>query len=137
MKPDQISAVHMYMDMITMYIDHIAHNVSDSEMIPFMCCSYFKVFEEAERDLHNYCDNVTGPETVEYIMGMVKATSADMIDLGCGKYSSVANCKVNLKQGMKLMEEMATPRSKIRNYGYSPVVPSVKVLQRLDKIGIN
>lgn len=136
MRPEQLSTVHMYMDMITMYIDYIAKNVSDSQVIPFMCCSYFKVYEDAERDLHSYCDSVTGPETVDYILGMVKATSADMIDMGCGRYSSVKNCKTHFSDGMKIMDEMITPKSKIKKMEYSPVVPSVRVLQRLDTLAL-
>lgn len=134
MQPEQLSVVHKYMDMITMYIEYIADNVTDSEVIPYMCCSYFKVYQDAERDLHGYCDKLTGPETVDYIMGMVKSMSADMIDMGCGRYASVKSCEANFAHGMKIMKEMVTPISKVKPRQYSPIVPSVRVLKRLDKV---
>lgn len=136
MQPEQLSTIHNYMDIITTYIEFIADNVTDNEVIPYMCCSYFKVYEDAERDLHGLCDKLTGPDTAEYIMGMVKSMSADMIDMGCGRYNSVKNCNTNFADGMKVMKDMISPPNEIKKWGYSPIVPSIRMLKRLDKTAV-
>lgn len=120
------------MDVITTYLEYIVQKVETNEVIPYICCSYFKTFEDAKLALHNFCDQVTGPETVDYALGLVKAMSSDMIDIGCGKYASVASCNQHLPEAMKKFSELSTPLEKVPKWDYSPVVPSVKILKRLD-----
>lgn len=132
MQPEQLTLIHRYVDIITNYIEYIADNVTTEEIIPYGCCAFFKVFEEAKRELHTYCDKLTGPDTVDYVLGLIKTMTSDMIELGCGKYSSVVNCNLHLPAAMKIYVELVTPMEKVPRRTYSPVVPSVRILKRLD-----
>lgn len=132
MQPTQIAIVHQYMDMITTYLDYIASNVTTDEILPYGCCAYFSVFEDAVKDLHRLCDPITGPETAEWTMNLVRTITYDMIDLGCGKYSSTQACLTHQPQAMRVFTDMSTPRSKIKPQPYTPIVPALAIIKRLD-----
>ncbi|KAI1288468.1 hypothetical protein HDE_09330 [Halotydeus destructor] len=129
MQPHQLHIVHQYMDLVTTYMDYIHENVTLDEIIPYICCSYFKVFEDAKHDLKQFCQ---GEDTVDFFLNQVRSLSSDMIDIGCGKYATVQSCEDNLPQAMKVFSDLGTPLSKVQPKDYSPVVPAIKIIKRLD-----
>ena len=132
MKPEHLSVLHQYMHMVTGYLEYIERNVTTNDIIPWACCAYFKFSEEAEKQLHNYCDDVTGPQTAKFVMDLTKSFTYDLIDIGCGKYTTTAQCKQSLPEAMKVYEELGDI-SKVVAKDYSPVVPAIKIVKRMDQ----
>jgi len=131
MKPEYLSVLHQYLHMITGYLEYIERNVTANEIIPWSCCAYFKVSQEAEKQLHNYCDAVTGPDTPKFVMDLLKSFTYDLIDIGCGKYTTTEQCNTLLPEAMRVYEELGDV-TKVVPKDYSPVVPAIGIIKRMD-----
>lgn len=127
LQPEQLTIIHGLLDKLVTYMDFAVANTSDTHIIPYTCCSYFKVFEEAQTVLTKTCVPITGPETVEYVLGLINTIAAEPIELGCGRYDSVRNCKQNLPEAMEVYERLP-----VVSKGYSIIIPLLGLFERLD-----
>ncbi|KAI1306057.1 hypothetical protein HDE_01242 [Halotydeus destructor] len=127
--PEHIVVFHDNLDIVTNFVDHVAANVSTNDIIPNMCCAYFTAFDKTFREFNRICSR---PEAVDFFVGLVKTVASDFLDMGCGRYSSPQSCYAHLPEAMAIFDRIAKPGNLKRSPGYSPMVPLVKIMQRLD-----
>lgn len=58
-----------------------------------------------------FCDTVSGPETKEYVTGILQRISSDVIELGCGAYPNVETCRTKEEEFLDYLTETANSTS--------------------------
>ncbi|KAI1306055.1 hypothetical protein HDE_01240 [Halotydeus destructor] len=133
-QPEHLQVLHRYLDLVTNLADHVARNVTSNEMIPNLCCIYFTVYDRAIKEMSQICGR---PAAIEFFIGIIKSVATDLVDIGCGKLSTPQSCYANLPKAMALFDRMSRPENVKRSPGYSPMVPLVKIMHKLDAPELN
>jgi hypothetical protein len=82
--------------------------------------------------IKNLCHDVTGPETLEYVISLFNKAVSEVVDLGCGKYSSTAKCQALLPESVQVYHDLVTPESKVTPQRTSFLVPLIRITKDLD-----
>ncbi|KAI1306058.1 hypothetical protein HDE_01243 [Halotydeus destructor] len=127
-KNEQLQLVQRYMDTVTVFVEHVEAKVDSHQMIPWICCAYFTIYEQAKEQLYNLCPQ---PKTVDFFLNIVKSVATDLVDIGCGQYSTPTSCRKHLPEAMAVFDKLSDP-TKLRSPGYSPVIPLVSIMKKLD-----
>ena len=91
------------------------------------------MFHEGRKRVDQLCWNRTGNQTGEFVMNFMKSAAADLLDIGCRKYSSMDQCNNNLPEAMRVFEELTS--SEIPMQKYSPIIPLVEISRRMSNSG--
>lgn len=84
-RPDNLPVLHSVVDRITTSLEYIQFNVTDTDILPSLCCAFYTFYHETKMIVDNMCLNTTGPETSDFVVNLVKAVVTDALDLGCGR----------------------------------------------------
>ena len=107
----------------------VLQNVPPSHVIQWGCCGFFKMFEDGKRSIDNLCTKRTGSNTGKWIMDLVMKSAADLLEIGCLRYSSVKSCRQNLPGAIETFE--ALTGGDIPDQKYSPVIPLIEISRKL------
>lgn len=108
---------------------YVLQNVPADQVIQWGCCGFFKMFEDGKKSIDKLCAKRTGPDTGKWIMNLVMKSAADLLELGCLRYSSVKSCKQHLPQAIETFE--ALTGGEIPDQKYSPVIPLIEIARKL------
>jgi len=128
-----IGVLHGLVKRLSLFLDHVARNVTANQALPHICCGYFYIMDQGMREI----DDLKCPrrqETSEYIVAMVKAGIAEAIDLSCGGNSSVDVCMSKLPQVIREVKSLISrpnPHLQQRVH-FTPMVPMIQILQNMD-----
>ncbi|KAI1306056.1 hypothetical protein HDE_01241 [Halotydeus destructor] len=128
-EPDTIQAIQKYMDIVTNFADHVVANVTTQEIIPSLCCTYFTVLEMGTKEFTQICGR---PKAVEFFVSIVKSVATDLVDIGCGKFSTPDSCYRLLPETMAVFDRIVRPENLKLSPGYTPMIPLVKLMRKLD-----
>jgi hypothetical protein len=135
-KPENLRVLHSVVDKITHTLQYIEKNTTDVQIIPYMCCAFYTFYHETQIIVDNMCLNVTGAETSEFVINIIKAAVTDALDLGCGQYGSYKKCTENLPEGVQIytqiFQQNAYMNSTLDVPTFSPVIPMIAIAKRLD-----
>lgn len=110
----------------TNYLDFVARNALPDEVIPFSCCSWFILYEGIEKAYRDTCSDIPGAP--EYHLGVIQKVVGEAIDLACGKLSSVASCRKEMKPLMERFDML-----EIKQLNHSVIVPLINIVKLLDE----
>lgn len=88
--PEILRLLQVYTD----FINLIAYNTSSADVIlPRACCAVAMGTSLVYKGTGEMCDAKSGPETKEFIVGLVSKVASEALDLACGQYSTLDDCK--------------------------------------------
>ena len=117
-------------DRITTGLTYIADLKTVNDMIPALCCSISYVSQEGLKIATDACRNKTGPETGKFIVDITYSALADAVEIMCNGYSSPSECQAKVPV---LMTDMKQVLDRPTRHDYSPLIPMLKFLNRMDK----
>ena len=101
------------------------------DIIPAACCGQ-RVFVRKSMDrINQICSPRTGLNTGEFLSLMLNSMLGDVVDMICGKFPDDASCE---KQIPRLFNETVTSIDDFQMRNHSYILPSVKMLKRLDEM---
>lgn len=65
-----------------MFIDFVANNATDDQLLPYLCCAFHIFFEDTKLLVDELCANITGTGTSEFILDIIRTVVTDAVDLG-------------------------------------------------------
>lgn len=81
-KPDNLPILHAVVDRMTMFVDFVAKNATDDQLLPYLCCAFHIFFEDTKLLVDELCANITGKGTSEFILDIIRTVVTDAVDLG-------------------------------------------------------
>lgn len=87
------------------------------------------MFEDGKKSIDNLCTTRTGPNTGKWIMDLVMKSAADLLEIGCVRYSSVSSCRRNLPGAIETFEALTA--GDVPEQKYSPVIPLIEIARKL------
>jgi hypothetical protein len=114
-------------------MEYISIHVPVNEILPHMCCAAHKIATEAEKMLKVLCASKTGDFSRSYVTQLIRSMSGETLDLGCGRYANLDSCQIIMPEYMNLIQRNwnIVERNKTK-FAYSPMVPLLNVMKRLD-----
>lgn len=126
----QLNSVFQIMHKITAEIDYVSKNTPIQRLLPNMCCGYHKTMHDVSVMLDGMCPTQV---TKIYILNLVHSIFGDVLDVGCGKYSSDGECRKLIPDDMAIIDNIANEVEKNNTvFDHSPIVPLLTVMERLD-----
>lgn len=87
------------------------------------------MFEDGKRAIDHLCTRRTGPGTGKWIMDLVMKSAADLLEIGCLRYSSVSSCRIHLPAAIHTFEALTA--GDIPDQKFSPVIPLIEISRKL------
>ncbi|KAI1288367.1 hypothetical protein HDE_09329 [Halotydeus destructor] len=131
LQPDKLPLVHQYMDITSLYLSHVANNVTIGQVIPFMCCGYFLIVKDSVDEINKMCPE-NGAETADYLLGFSDSVSGELIAKGCGDFGSIDKCNSSLPEAVQLYQQFTDEVTNGGQVDHSPLLPSIVIVGRLN-----
>lgn len=130
---EEVHKIFEIMHKITAEIDYVSKNTETAKLLANMCCGYQKTMSEVAIMFDAMCARNKVPSTSKYILTMVGSIFGEIIELGCGRFNSIENCRKNLPDDMAILDRIADEVERNgTKFDHSPIVPLLKVIERLD-----
>ena len=101
--PEMFRLLQVYTDFIRL----IAYNTSADFILPRACCAVVMGTSLVHKGTGEMCDTKSGPATKEFIVGLVSKVAAEALDLACGQYSTMEDCKEKQSDFLDTLETIA------------------------------
>jgi len=127
------SSIHLLPElsaMLTKGFSYVASQPVD-DVIPNLCCGYYKVLDQAEVGLDRECLAKQGPATTKYFINLVKTVISDAADLLCGGYSSTQVCASKAPEIAAVFDQMLVFDGSVIP-DMTPIVPAFEVISKMD-----
>lgn len=89
-------------------------------------------YDIVKKTVSELCMKTTGPETLDYVVGLFNRVVSEAIDLGCGKYNSVQQCRKMMPDGVDVLEQLVKPPIRPQNGTF--LVPLIEITRALDEV---
>lgn len=118
------------MDRMAVFTQYVTTSaIAKDDKLPWVCCGYQYTGNVTTAGLAQDC----GRETLDYTSGIMKSLFSDVMDLTCGKYSSIVTCKEQLPASLEKYEQIAQQSELKPNSSlWKPLLKITRSLERSD-----
>ena len=128
LKDSDVKRLEGVMGKLTKSLYYAARNVSRDKIVIHACCALHKSYEEIPQAIATMCaPKPTSPETISFFKGLIKKVVGDILEMGCGRFSSLEYCDSNLMEGMAQIRSLVT-REDIETPKTSFIVPLMEFI---------
>lgn len=124
-KETDVLLLHQFFNKVTNYFDLLARTATPYDVIPKACCAWGLLFAEVQNIYGGLCDAIPG--ATQFHIDIVQQAIGDALDLVCGRFSSIDNCRKDATIGMDRLEIM-----EIKAMNHSFLVPLIDIVKLLD-----
>lgn len=129
---ENLERYHHMMHGYTNVVVHLTRpNVHVEALIGSACCAFQVLAKDSKEMVGKLCNPLTGMQTGEFVVNLVRSFMNSALDISCGKHKSIEVCTELMAQEVALYKQLMMQGMR-KEFPFSPITPMIQILNILD-----
>ncbi|KAI1299353.1 hypothetical protein HDE_03791 [Halotydeus destructor] len=127
---DSLQYLHDVVNKLTLSIELVRDSANSSQLAG-VCCAFQHTMAVGRQLIDGLCREKTGPETAEYVVGMLDNILKEVVQMGCNGYDTTDVCDTKMAPLMAQFRAISDSGPNHVHLDHTPMIPLLQVVAKL------